>query len=67
MVPKQLADFSFLATFSLRILWLQAAEMNSSYLKQKGNLLKGHGRVQVGSGVKAFMEEVGCIEVARTM
>ena len=64
-----------LAIFSLWILWLQVTEKDSSCLKQKWNLPKGHGRVhrinyqfrKVGSGVKAFMTESGGIEVAGTV
>ena len=64
-----------LAIFSLWILWLQVAEKDSSCLKQKWNLPKGHGKVhsidyqfrKVGSEVKAFMKESGCVEVAGTV
>lgn len=53
MVATQLVDFSLLcpcpyallATFSFRILGLEATEMDSFGLKQKENLLKGHGGV----------------------
>ena len=63
-----------LAIFSLWILWLQVAEKDSSCLKQKWNLPKGHGKVhsidyqfrKVGSEVKAFMKESGGVEVAGT-